>query len=59
MTIRPRPPPPEDPLEQVRRFQRTPATFDCLGMGCGTTLLVVIAAMLAVHLSGNGLSPWR
>ncbi len=59
MTILPRPPPPEDPLEQVRRFQRTPASFNCLGMGCGTTLLVVTAAVLAVHLSRNGLSPWR
>jgi len=28
-------------------------------MGCGTTLLVVIAAVLAVYLSRNGLSPWR
>ena len=39
MTMLPRPPTDEEPLELVERFQRTPATFSCLGMGCRTMLL--------------------
>lgn len=57
MTILPQPPTPEDPFEQIKRFQRTPATFSCLGMGCGTTVVVVIAALLAIYLLRYGLSP--
>ena len=45
-------PPPIDeaPLDLVKRFQRTPATLSCLGMGCGTTLLVIAAAVVAIFL---------
>jgi hypothetical protein len=44
------PPTDEDPLDLVKRFQRTPATFNCLGMGCGTTLLVIGAAVVVIFL---------
>jgi hypothetical protein len=44
--------PPSDgnPLEMVKRFQRTPGTFSCLGMGCRTTLLVLLVAVVAIFL---------
>ena len=44
------PPTDSDPLDLVKRFQRTPATFSCLGMGCGTTLLVIAAAVVEIFL---------
>lgn len=47
-------PPREDPFETIERFRRTPATFSCLGMGCRTTLLLIVALLLAAYvLSGR------
>jgi hypothetical protein len=37
-----------DPMELVKRFQRTPGTFSCLGMGCRTTLIVLLVAAVAI-----------
>lgn len=53
MAIIPPPPADEDPLEQVKRFQRTPLKFTCLGMGCRTTVLIFIAAILTIYLLRN------
>jgi hypothetical protein len=37
-------------MELVKRFQRTPGSFSCLGMGCRTTVLVIFAAVIAIFL---------
>jgi hypothetical protein len=50
MTVDSQLPSDEDPLELVKRFQRTPGTFSCLGMGCRTTLLVLLVAFVAIFL---------
>ena len=50
MTVDSQPPSHEDPLELVKRFQRTPGTFSCLGMGCRTTLLVLLVAVVAIFM---------
>jgi hypothetical protein len=50
MTVVSLPPTNGDPLELVKRFQGTPATFSCLGMGCRTTLLVLLVAVVAIFL---------
>ena len=33
----------EDPISTVERFKRQPWSFNCFGMGCGPTLLVLLA----------------
>lgn len=40
----------EDPISMVERFKRQRSTFSCLGMGCGTTLLVLLAIAAAIWL---------
>lgn len=50
VTVDSQPPSDEDPLELVKRFQRTRGTFSCLGMGCRTTLLVLLVAIVAIFL---------
>jgi hypothetical protein len=55
MTILPQPPTDEDPFETVKRLQRTPATFTCLGMGCRTLVLVFVAAVIAIYILRNAL----
>jgi hypothetical protein len=49
----PQPPTDEDPFETIRRFQRTPATFSCMGMGCRTTLVVIVLFVIALFLLMN------
>lgn len=50
MTVVSLPPTDGDPLELAKRFQRTPGTFSCLGMGCRTTLLLLLVAVVAIFL---------
>jgi hypothetical protein len=38
----------EDPFAVIERFRRQRATFNCFGMGCGTTLLVLLATATAI-----------
>jgi hypothetical protein len=40
----------EDPIAMVERFKRQRSTFNCFGMGCGTTLLVLLAIIAAIWL---------
>lgn len=55
MSNLPQPPIDEDPFETIRRFQRTPATFSCLGMGCRTALVVIVVFLTALFLLVNRL----
>lgn len=55
MSNLPQPPTDEDPFETIKRFQRTPATFSCLGVGCRTTLVVIVVFLIALFLLVNRL----